>query len=494
MLQVLVQGTTMILTLSNLVVLALGVIIGIMIGAIPGLNATLGVALLTPFTFTMPSHTAISFLLGLYVAAIYGGSISAILIGVPGTPAATCTLMDGFELGKKGQGLKAMQMALTASVVGSVISGLALAFGAPSLARVAMKFGPAEYTALAVFGLTVITSVSGKSLAKGLTMAGLGLVLASVGIDPISGTERFTFGSVELLKGISFVPLLVGMFALAQVFENIVAGDNGTVFDGSVLTESLRLKEILASAKTIVRGSVIGVVIGAIPGAGPVIASFLSYNEAKRASKNPELYGTGYLDGVAAPESANNAVCGASLIPLLTLGIPGSTAAAALLGALLIHGLTPGPQIFQEQGPALYAVFVGYQIACLLLFLLAWPLLRAAGLILKIPGRMLTAVIVAVCFVGAYANGNSIVDVFVMLGAGMLGYVLKKYDYPPVPLILAMVLGPMAENSMRQTLLASNGNAVVFLTRPISALVFLLAALSLLWPFLRNRTAARGVR
>ncbi|RLA82013.1 MAG: C4-dicarboxylate ABC transporter permease, partial [Deltaproteobacteria bacterium] len=462
------------LTWHNVMFALLGVAVGIFVGAIPGLTVTMATALMVPLTFQMDPIPAIAMLLGVYKGGMFGGSISAILINAPGTPAASATALDGFPMAQKGQALKALKMALYSSVTADTLSDIVLILVAPPLASLALRFGPPEIFSLVVFSLTIIAAVSGGSLLKGLVAATLGVLFATVGMDPVAGTSRFTFGYVEMLKGIGLLPMLIGLFAVSEVLIRVEAPLK-EIMGKSLLKDSDRPEdrgvswaEFRRCLKTILRGTALGTFLGAIPGIGSTITAFLNYGMAQRSSKHPERFGKGELEGVAAAESGNSAVCGATLIPLLSLGIPGDIVTAVLLGAFMIQGIAPGPTMFQEHGRIIYALFVGLMVCNLGNLLIGSFSVRAARNVLRIPQRILYPVILLLCFVGTYAIDNSLFDVQAMLFFGVLGYVMRKFDYPLAPLLIAFVLGPMLENALRQALIMSDGNVGIFISRPIS--------------------------
>jgi putative tricarboxylic transport membrane protein len=451
-----------------------GVTIGIVIGSIPGLTVTMAVALAVPITFHMAPIPAIAMLLGIYKGGMFGGSVSAILINAPGTPAASATCLDGFPMAKKGQAFKALKMALYSSVMADTTSDIVLICVAPPLALIAMKFGPPEIFSLVLFSLTIIAAVSGKSLLRGLVAATLGLLLATVGMDPIVGLSRFSFGSIGMLKGIGLIPMLIGLFAISEILQRAEIKIKDKIhsmislYSNRPEDNNISWPEMRGSMRTIIRGTVLGTFLGAIPGIGSTITAFLSYGMAQRASKHPEKFGKGELEGVAAAESGNSSVCGATLIPLLSLGIPGDIVTAVLLGAFMIQGMAPGPTMFQEHGNIIYALFIGLMICNLGNLIIGRFFIRMAKNIFKVPEAILYPVIVLLCFVGTYAVDNSFFDVQAMLFFGILGYIMRKFNYPLPPLLIAFVLGPMLENALRQSLIMSSGNVAIFLTRPIS--------------------------
>jgi putative tricarboxylic transport membrane protein len=478
----LLDGFVLMLTFQNVLLSFLGVLVGIIVGAIPGMTATMAIALLVPLTFKMPAIPAIAMLIGVYKGGMFGGSIPAILINTPGTPAASATSIDGYPMAQKGQALKAMKMALYASVIGNFVTDIILILVAPPLARAALKLGPPEIFSLIFFSLTIIAAVSGESLLRGLTAAALGILFATVGIDPIAGNARFSFGNVEMLKGIALLPMLIGLFAISEILIQVErkregGGNYSTVqYSDAPEDNNITWKEMKENLVTIFRGSALGGFIGAIPGLGSTITAFLNYGMTQRASKHPEKFGKGALAGVAAAESGNSAVCGAALIPLLALGIPGDIVTAILLGAFLIQGITPGPMVFQESGTIVYALFAGLFVTSLLNLVTGRIVIRGAKLILRIPANLLFPVIIALCVIGTYAVDNSLFDVKVMIFFGFLGYALRKFGFPLAAMLVAFVLGPMLENGLRQSLIMSRGSIDIFFTRPISLAFLVLTA------------------
>lgn len=468
---VIVSALGNLFNLESLVFIVLGVFIGILFGAIPGMSANLGVTVFLPFTFTLGTVPALLMLCGIFYGANFGGSISAILINTPGTNGACATLLDGYPLARKGHPLKALDMALVASTFGGLVSALALLFFSPQISKVAMKFGAPEYFALALFGLSIIASVSGKSILKGLVSGALGMWLASVGIDGVSGVTRFTFGNVTMFKGINMIAVLLGVYAIAQMIARV----NGTEQGGAAASlegtdrkkDRLTRKEAMAMVPTMAKSSIIGTIIGAIPGTGSAIAAYISYNEAKRKAKPDEHFGEGELKGIAAPESGNNGATASCLIPLLTLGIPGDAVAATLMGAFTMHGLVVGPKLFETSGPLVYAIMIGSVLAQLIMFLQGRYLMPIFVKITHIPQNLLTALLMVVCCAGAFAIANSAFEVYIMLIFGVVAYFLNKLGFPAVPIVLGMVLGPIAESNLRNALALSGGSWLIFVQRPI---------------------------
>lgn len=473
-------------TWENLLFINIGLAAGIMVGALPGLNSAIGVALLLPLTYGMDATTGVLLLLGAYCGAVYGGSITAILIKTPGTPAAAATLLDGNTLAERGHAGIALDAALKASVFGGIFSTLLLLFIAPQLAKIALHFGPAEYFSLAVFGLTIISGISGKSIGKGLLMGVLGLLITTVGVDKISGTTRFTFGVRELWSGITTIPVMVGLFAVSELIVKVKNGEAKREQAMHYTAEHLPLKEFFSHTKTLTKSSIIGSLVGAVPGTGASIAAFMSYNEAKRSSKKPEEFGTGCIEGILAPESANNAVTGSAMIPLLTLGIPGDTVTAILIGALMMQGIVPGPRLFVEQSHWVYSVILGLLIVNIFMFLQGKVFIKGFVQVTRVPQKILVPILLVICVIGAYAANNSTFDILIVVAFGIIGYFFQRLGFPLTPMVIALVLGPLAEENMRRALLLSDGNFATFITRPISAAFLLISLATILWPLAKR--------
>ena len=476
LLQNIFTGFLNVLDLNVFLVINFGLVLGIIFGALPGLTATMGVALFMPLTFGMDPILGITMLLGIYCGGIYGGSVTANLIKTPGTPASAATILDGYPLVQQGHAGKALDMSLVASVIAGLFSAIILLLVAPQLARIALKFGPPEYFALAMFGLTIIASVASKNLFKGIIMGCFGMYVSTIGLDEIGGMPRFVFDNTYLAGGIRLIPALIGLFAISEILNKIRISKYEIAQSSEFVKERVTWQELKSSLKTILKSSAIGTIIGAIPGTGAAIASFLSYNEAIRSSKTPEKYGTGHLDGVAAAEAGNNGVTGATLIPLLTLGIPGDTVTAVLLGALMMQGLQPGPALFRDSAPIVYTIMVGLIFVNIFMFIQGKLFVKVFANVTKIPTNLLLPILLVLCVTGAYAENNTMFDVWMMFIFGVIGYVLLRNDFPVTPLLLAMILGPMAEMSMRQSLILSQGSYAIFFTRPI-CLFFIIASI-----------------
>lgn len=466
----------------TMLLLVVGIVLGLVIGILPGLGPPIAIALALPFTFYMETVPSMVLLLGIYSAAIYGGSISAIAVGIPGTGAAIATVQDGHKMFKSGRGGEALGFSLTGSIIGGLFSVVCLALISPLLADLAVKFGPREYLAISVFGLIVVVRVAGQSLPKGLLAGGLGIFLTTWGLDELNGTERYTFGSYHLYEGLPLVPFLVGLFAMSEVLIGAERAALKVEFSVDSLTVKLPGLKVLGRMKDVIlRSSLIGTVIGIIPGEGAAVGAFFAYSEAKRRSKEPEKYGTGIPEGIVAPETANNATVGGALVPTLTLGVPGSPAAAVLLGALLIQGLTPGPKLFSEEPDLMYAIFIGLFIINILMMFIGLVAIRFAAKLIMVPTTVIVPTVMLLSFVGIYSVSNSFFNVGVLLGAGILGYVMRKLGYSIAPLSIGFVLGPILENSLRQSLTIADGSLAEFFASPIALTIYAVLVLTILW-------------
>ena len=458
----------------------LGAIGGVLLGAIPGMTATMGVALLIPFSFGMDLIPSVGLLLGIYCGGMYGGSISAILIHAPGTPSAAATLLDGYPMAQKGEAGKALSVAMFASFCGGVIGALIMTFLSPLVAKVAMKFTSAEMLMLAVFGLSVIISISGKSIAKGLISAFFGMLLCTIGLDPTYSKQRFTFGVTSLKGGLSFIPVLIGLFAVAEVIagvERIIAGRESAQAKSTekitrVLPDGKTIKQIWPN---ILSGGIIGTFIGAIPGAGGDIAVFVSYAFNKGASKHPEKWGTGIPNGVAATESANNGCSGGAMIPLLSLGVPGDSVTAILLGAFIMKGIQPGPMMYVSELPTVYKVFAALMLANLAMLLVGCAGVRVFAKIVSLEKRMLYPIILVVSLLGAFSINKNVFDVGVCVLFGVIGWLMNKYEFPLSPILLALILGPMCEQNFVRFMDLNQGNFGEIIHYPIAVGFFVVA-------------------
>lgn len=487
-------GFSSILTLNNLSLIFIGTFAGIIVGALPGLSTTMGIALCVPFTFGMDPLSGLALLGGIYNGSVYGGSISAVLIRTPGTAASCATTFDGYPMTEQGKGVLALNVALLSSLVGGVFGVLVLMFIAPPLAKFALSFGPPEYFLVALLGLTIIITLSEENIVKGFIGGLLGIFIATVGFDPIEGMPRYTFSIVELYDGIPLIPALIGLFSFAQIMRLMTQKENASPTQRPLTGRMFPTREEIKSVKrTLLRAPIIGTIVGILPGAGADIASIVSYSEAKRNSPTPEKFGTGIIEGVVASEASNNAVVGGSLVPLLTLGVPGNAASAVLLGGLLIHGLFPGPFLFTENAPIVYGFIVSLLFANIAMLILGLLGIKVFPLVLKLTNAVLIPVVVILCVAGSYAINNNFVHIVIMILFGLIGYVLEMRNFPLATVILGIILGPMAENGLMQSLVMSRGSWLIFVQRPLSLLLLALTVLSVVYSFIKIQKKKRGM-
>lgn len=476
-------GFSVALQPGNLMYVFLGVFAGTIIGMIPGLGPISALALMIPITFSMNPTSALILMSGVYYGAIFGGSTSSILLNAPGVAGTVATSFDGYPMAKQGLAGKALAIAAWSSFVGGTISVVALMLIAPLLAQVAVSFGPAEYFALMALGLTAVVSLSEKSLVKGLMAAVFGVMVSIVGIDRQTGTMRYTFDSLHLLQGIDFLVVALGVFALAEVFVMLYnRHEEKNFLQQKIGSLKLSRQEIKTIAPPVARSSLLGFFVGVLPGAGATVASFLAYITEKRIAKDGHTFGQGNIKGVAAPEAANNAAASGSFVPLLTLGVPGSGSTAVLLGALLVLGVTPGPMMLTERPEVFWGVVASMYIGNVFLLVLNLPLIPYIARILEVPRPMLLSLILLFCMIGVYGLKFSAFDLWLLLGFGVIGLLMRLNGFPIAPLILAIILGDMMEENMRRALQISGGDWGVFVQKPISASLLALAAVSLLAP------------
>lgn len=464
MLEYMIPAIKMLFTVENFIWINLGVFIGSIFAAIPGLTVILCIILFLPFTYKMTAVPGMMFLLGIYCAGGYGGSVSAILINTPGTPHAAATMLDGHPLSKKGRTQAALKIALYASTFGGIFSALMLLFLAPQVARVSAKLGTAEYFLVCLFGLTIIAGISGKSMIKGIISACFGLLVSCIGADPLTSYDRFTFGIPRLYMGLDLAICLIGLFALVEILKKAERKEGRLILDTEKIKDdgAISKDEYKRMFRPVLLSSIIGTIIGIIPGTGASMASWFSYDRAKSMSKHKEEFGHGSVEGIAAAESANNAVTGATLIPLLTLGIPGDGCVAIMLSALMINGLNPGLSLFTTQGDIMYAIMLGLLFVNLFMLLQGKYLTKLFAKVVSIPQEILTPVIVIFCFAGAYSVNKSYFDVAVTLVFALIAWILYKLDFPTVPILLGLVLGNMTETNFRRALDLSNGSLSIF--------------------------------
>lgn len=476
-------------TVKMFAYIALGVSIGYLVGALPGMNRATAIALLIPFTFEMPALIAISFLIGVNKGGAAGSAVSAILINVPGEPSAVVTTIDGYPMTLKGESQKALKVALYASVIGDVLATIALIVLALPLAKLAVGLGPIEISSILIFAITFIAAVSGRSFYKGIISGLFGLLLAAIGLDLETGLPRLTFGFMELYDGIPLLAVAIGTLALSEVMVQIDKAWRGNyahkVNQIKALSDDasrLSMREFVGLFPSMLKGSIVGIVIGILPGLGATLASFLGYAWVKKASKHPEAFGKGAPEGVAASESADNASVPASLVPVFAIGLPGSVSTALLMGAFMMHGLTPGPFLFRDNNELVYGIFLGMIVASFMLLLVGIIGQRFFSRVISVGDTVILPVIVFLCFVGAYLEGGGLFGVYLMIVFAVVGYFMKKYDYSFVTFVVGYVLGPMTELSVRQALIISDANPATLVNHPV-AIVFLLLAVFSVWRF-----------
>jgi len=464
----------------NLLFCFIGVFIGTLVGVLPGLGPTGTMAILLPITFYAPPLSSIIMLAGIYYGSQYGGSTTSILVNIPGEPSSIVTCLDGHQMARQGRAGPALGISAFGSFIAGTIGVFGLMMLAQPLVRFALRFGPPEYFSLMIMGLIILIYLTQKSLIKAISMGALGLILSFVGMDIISGKIRYTYDIDELLDGIGIVPVVMGFFGIAEIFENLEFKGIRTLYQTHIKGLLPTLKDWADSIWAIIRGTVIGFFLGLLPGGGAPIASFVSYAIEKRISKHPERFGTGVIEGVASPESANNAASSGAFVPLLTLGIPSNVVMAMLFAGLLIHNITPGPLLLKNHPDIFWGVITSMYIGNVMLLVLNLPLIGLWVQITKVPFRLMFPIIILICIVGVYTLKNSVFDIWIMIIFGVIGYVMKKCQYEPAPLVLAYVLGPMLEKSMRQSLIISNGSFKIFFVRPISAICLGIAAFLLI--------------
>ncbi len=485
MIEGLLGGLGNIIQPYHLLILIGGILLGFLGGGIPGISGTMLVIILLPVSYALDPTAAFLLLTSIYATSVFSGSISAILFRTPGTPEAVATVFDGYPMQQKGQGGQALGIAIFSSAVGGVIGTIVLILLTPILATFALRFSSPEYFALALLGFTVVASLSAGNLVKGFIGVFLGLFIATIGIDPSSGVPRFTFESSQLMSGIDFIPVLIGLFAISEVLRRVQ--QRPKMNSSEKVTSTLPgLKMIKRLSNVISRSSLLGVFIGILPGIGATTAAMLSYSEAARWSKDSKKFGTGIPEGVAAPETANNAAAMGAMVPLLSLGIPGSATTAILLGAFVLHGIQPGPLMFTTQGTLVYTILIGLLLANILILVIAKPFISVFSKILRVPYSIIGPLIILFCIVGTFAVRNSIFDVGVMLAFGVVGYYFEKIKFPLAPIVLGVVLGPIAEDHFRRAMQMSGNDFSIFFTRPISLTFIILAVISILYPFVKK--------
>lgn len=499
MLQHMLTGLSHTMQPVNLLLMVGGIFAGMIFGALPGLTATMAVAVLVPVTYWVPPESGLLLLGAIFCGAIYGGSIPAVLLKIPGTPASVPTTFDGYAITKKGRGAEALGITTFCSAAGGTLSGLAMLFFAPILASIALYFGPPEVMCLSIFGLSVVSTLSPGALIKGLIICLFGLLAATVGMDPVEGYPRATFGLFQLMGGFPLVPVLIGLFSIPPIISMAEQGVKKYFLPdvlGSTFISWALFKRIW---KITLRSSLIGIGIGIVPAAGPEIAAFVAYNDARRISTDKSIpFGQGNIDGLAAPEAANCGATGGSLIPLFTLGIPGSAPAALFLGAMMIHGLRPGPMMFNERADIGYTVMIGFVITNIMLYFIGVAMCRLTSRVVRTPQSVLGPIILVLTAVGSYAVGGTMTDIWVMWGAGVLGFLLERLGFPLSPICLALILGPILEAELNRSLVMFEGNIWLVFTRPVAVILFVLAIVMFFGPlvgrYLKNRISHLSTR
>jgi len=480
------SGLAVVFSLKMILFIFAGTFVGIVVGALPGLSATLGVAILLPVTYYLSPVEGLLLLLGIYTGGIYGGSIAAILLNIPGCPASVMTTLDGYPMTRRGEGGRAIGIATLSSFLGGTIGLFSLIFVAPVLAQTALSFGPTEYASLALFGLSAIVMVVAKSILKGFIGVCIGLLVATVGMDPMVSVPRFTYGSIELMAGVNFIPVVIGLFGFCEVLTQAMDTKVRIAVRQRVSRVLPHGNDFRVILHNFIHPSWIGTLIGALPGAGSAIAAIISYNRAMTMAKKPEEFGTGIPEGIVACETANNASIGGAMVPLMTLGIPGSSVTAVLLGAMMMHNLTPGPMLFVNNASVVYSIFIGMIVANFAMLVLGLGCAKLFPHIVNLPRSALLPSIAILCVLGAYAMGNSFFDVGIMLSAGIIGFLFKEFGINNGAVILGLILGPIAEANFRGSMELSGGNLLVFITSPISAFILLLTLLLILFPVIRK--------
>ncbi len=481
--EALFAGIDQLFTLSTMVTMLLGVVGGVIAAAIPGFTITMAIVLTLPLTFTMDPLQGVATMLAVYVGGYSGGLISAALLGIPGTPSSVATTFDAFPMARNGQPGRALALGIWASFFGALISAIVLIIAAPPLAMIAVKLGPWEYFSLIIFAMTVVASLVGKSMLKGLMTGLLGLFIATVGADPMMGVARFTFDFELLANGFPFLVVLIGIFAVSQLLQEVEDAEQTQrgkqLIPANVTFKPLdALRETLAYPVNLIRSSLIGVFIGAVPGAGGSIANLLAYDQTKRASKHPETFGTGDPEGVIASESGNSATSGGGLIPMIALGIPGSAVDAVLMASLMVHGIGIGPRLILDHGDLVYGMFMAMLLAAFMVLVVCLFSMKLFLRVTAVPRSVIVPVVLVCCVIGAFALNNRVTDIYLLLGVGIFGYILSKLDYPLAPLVLGVILGPIAETNLRRALMTDE-NWMLFFTRPISLALLILAVVSI---------------
>ncbi|PTH48594.1 hypothetical protein BU596_01625 [Staphylococcus arlettae] len=478
---------------TNLMLVILGLLVGIFLGALPGIGSSMAIVLALPFTYFLDVVPAIALLATIYVGSAYGGSITAILFNTPGTPEAVATTFDGYPMTQKGQSRKALGLAISASAFGGIFAVLIMMFLSPILSQLAFKIHSSEYFALALLGMTVISSLGTSNKVKAIVSGLLGIFISTVGIDPLTATDRFTFNTIELMNGIDYIPIMIGAFALGEVFSQLTAKDPHNIENTSTKSTGVfKIKDFFVYKWAAAKSAVIGTLIGILPGTGGAIASFVSYGVTMKTDKNSDDFGKGKPEGVVAPETANNAAAAGSMIPTLILGIPGSATTAVILAALVLQGVQPGPQLLSDQPILLYAILLAMLFASIMTFIAGRAGIQIFSLLLKAPYSIIATFIIMLSLIGAYATNNDLLNIWIMLLFGVVGYLMKVFNFSIASLILGIVLGPLMETSLRRHLLLNNGDYFSLLHSPITVVILLISALVILVPIITNKIQAKS--
>ena len=479
-----IQGFTLLIDPFNIFLIFIAVLIGVCVGALPGLSSPMAIALLLPFSLSLEPIPAIAMMSALYCAGTFGGSITAILINAPGAPPAVATAFDGYPMAKRGEAGRALGLAAVSSVTGGIFSLVIFLFLAPVLAEVALKFRPQEYFALAVFALSMLASISGSSSIRNLISGAFGVLIGTVGVHITTGVERFTFNTPELVEGINFIPVLIGLFAVGELLNQSQGLDKVLERITSVVVKLPSVKEFVKMKGTIIRSSCLGTFIGILPAEGATVAALMGYNEAKRFSKNKEEFGTGAPEGIVGPEAANNAATGGAMVPTLALGIPGSATTALILAALIMHGFRPGPYLVRETPHIVYAIFGAMIIANFMFLIIGLSGAKLFSRITLVPRQFLWPAVFVFSMVGSYAFASSLFDVWTMLIAGVVGFVMKRHGFGPAPLVMGLILGKLVEENLSRAMIIYDNNWLRFFESPIVDFFLLLTILSLFWPLI----------
>lgn len=475
----------------NLILVILGLLVGIFLGALPGIGSSMAIVLALPFTYFLDVLPAIALLSTIYVGSAYGGSITAILFNTPGTPEAVATTFDGYPMSQKGKSKKALGLAISSSAFGGIFAVFLMFFLSSMLSELAFKIHSSEYFALAILGMTVISALGTSSMVKAIISGLIGIFISTIGIDPLTATDRFTFNTIELMNGIDYIPIMIGAFALGEVFSQVTSNNSNNSTSTTDMSKGMfKFKEFFEYKWTALKSATIGSLLGILPGTGGSIASFVSYGVAMKTDKNPEEFGKGKSEGIVAPETANNAAAGVSMIPTLILGIPGSPTTAVILAALILQGVQPGPQLISDQPILLYSIFLAMLFASVMTLVAGRAGVQIFTLLLKAPYSIIATFIIILSLLGAYATNNDLLNVWIMLLFGIIGYLMKIFNFSIASLILGIVLGPLMEKSLRRHLLINNGEYLSLLNSPITVILLIVSILIIVLPMIMNKRKA----